>query len=641
MQCADDPHRPADDAGHAQSAEVVVVGAGLAGLAAAVILRRFSVGVTVVEARARTGGRACTVQLDADTAVGLDHAKVEKGASYLHTCGDARQQPLFELCARLRLPSVPAMGDDSGRLWGWAAVELADWPRLLERRKEWNGDAGVVGEWVDAQERGRLGSHCIAELVVLFEQAMAACCVEARDAAGRAEHLPLGPVFDAAVESLIDAQHAAGLRSPLCAAERQVLRAIHTRRNGYVRKADDLPLSEALRAPWPEAMRRGFHDEPSFSTSPIREEHVEHLTKEIETRWQRAAAHACRPSCEPTCLGEDRLLLPGGFGRIVEWLQHQLLDVRPSKVVRQVAYSHDTSKKGDGVWRCCVEMHTPRQPNGSECPQIADGQSEVPPEKIACRAVIVTVPPGVLAGLDARSLISFEPSLSPERLAALRRLAPQSSQAPTHEKVLLRFASADVFWPKEAPLLASPDPHLCFENLDHYQNCEGQLVVHIWPGGEICVDGRDDACVVDAILGVLGGMFPEASNSQAGLPRPRQAKVSRWASDPYALGAYAAGGIGLQPGDWAAAAAPLPDEQNPGVAGSPGSGVAQPAVLFAGEHCAQSLRQTTAGAFVSGASAALRLLRFLRPAELSPADEERIRADLAAFLWPRDPRLML
>jgi monoamine oxidase len=67
-----------------ETVDVVVVGAGVAGLAAAAALRRSGVGTLVVEAAGRVGGRAHTVRLAGGDAF-------DRGASWLH---DAQRNPL-------------------------------------------------------------------------------------------------------------------------------------------------------------------------------------------------------------------------------------------------------------------------------------------------------------------------------------------------------------------------------------------------------------------------------------------------------------------------------------------------------------------------------------------------------------------
>lgn len=79
----------APDASRRLAGGVVVVGAGVAGLAAAAALRRAGVPVTVLEAADRAGGRTHTVSLGG--------APFDRGASWLHA---AEHNPLAELARR-------------------------------------------------------------------------------------------------------------------------------------------------------------------------------------------------------------------------------------------------------------------------------------------------------------------------------------------------------------------------------------------------------------------------------------------------------------------------------------------------------------------------------------------------------------
>ncbi|XP_024528986.1 probable polyamine oxidase 2 [Selaginella moellendorffii] len=85
------------------SPTVLVVGAGISGLAAARMLHKAAFKVTVLESRDRIGGRIYT-----DFSFGFP---VDMGASWLH--GVCQDNPLASLIGRLRLPLYRTSGDDS------------------------------------------------------------------------------------------------------------------------------------------------------------------------------------------------------------------------------------------------------------------------------------------------------------------------------------------------------------------------------------------------------------------------------------------------------------------------------------------------------------------------------------------------
>jgi len=88
---------------NSSSPSVIVIGGGIAGLAAARALQRASFKVTVLESRNRIGGRVCT-----DYSFGFP---VDMGASWLH--GASQRNPLAPLIGRLRLPLYRTSGDNS------------------------------------------------------------------------------------------------------------------------------------------------------------------------------------------------------------------------------------------------------------------------------------------------------------------------------------------------------------------------------------------------------------------------------------------------------------------------------------------------------------------------------------------------
>ena len=78
--------------------QVVIVGAGLAGLAAAAALAARGVSVTVLESRPRLGGRASSI-LDRETGQTIDncqHVVMGCCTNFLHFCETVGCRDLFE-----------------------------------------------------------------------------------------------------------------------------------------------------------------------------------------------------------------------------------------------------------------------------------------------------------------------------------------------------------------------------------------------------------------------------------------------------------------------------------------------------------------------------------------------------------------
>ncbi|XP_076957705.1 polyamine oxidase 2-like [Bidens hawaiensis] len=88
---------------HLGSPSVIVIGGGIAGIAAARALHDASFQVVLLESRERIGGRTCT-----DYSFGFP---VDLGASWLH--GVCKENPLAPLIGRLGLPLYRTSGDNS------------------------------------------------------------------------------------------------------------------------------------------------------------------------------------------------------------------------------------------------------------------------------------------------------------------------------------------------------------------------------------------------------------------------------------------------------------------------------------------------------------------------------------------------
>jgi monoamine oxidase len=128
--------------------DVIVVGAGVAGLAAAAALRRAGVTVEVLEAAGRIGGRAFT-----DHPAALDGAAFDHGASWLHA---AERNKVADLARAHGDPLTESTGDwkqhvmlDGRRA---TAAELAEYDAAWERFSDLGTARAKNGEDISLAE---------------------------------------------------------------------------------------------------------------------------------------------------------------------------------------------------------------------------------------------------------------------------------------------------------------------------------------------------------------------------------------------------------------------------------------------------------------------------------------------------------
>lgn len=124
-----------------QQGTVLIIGAGMAGLAAGQRLRAAGVAATLLEARERAGGRVWT-----DTALGVP---IDMGAAWIHgTTGN----PITELARRYGLRTVPT-DDDAVALFAINGNELSEarYSRLDELASQFESDLFQLQEAADDQ----------------------------------------------------------------------------------------------------------------------------------------------------------------------------------------------------------------------------------------------------------------------------------------------------------------------------------------------------------------------------------------------------------------------------------------------------------------------------------------------------------
>ena len=180
--------------------DVIVIGAGMAGISAARRLVAAGQRVAVLEARSRIGGRCCTVAMQDENDASADY-HIELGAAFVHGCDE---NPLLALAAELRVPAVQVMpdnmwrradpalnpmrvyhvADEVGQRWidalaTAAAADASDGESALHSAfvepagRVWGGRGSVAQLHMEAS--GAAGVYSNAELIEGYQSA--SCCV--------------------------------------------------------------------------------------------------------------------------------------------------------------------------------------------------------------------------------------------------------------------------------------------------------------------------------------------------------------------------------------------------------------------------------------------------------------------------------
>ncbi|MFI1154665.1 flavin monoamine oxidase family protein [Streptomyces sp. NPDC020817] len=192
--------------------------------------------------------------------------------------------------------------------------------------------------------------------------------------------------------------------------------------------------------------------------------------------------------------------------------------------------------------------------------------------------VVVTLPLGVLQS----GKVAFGPGLPSAKRTAIGKLGMG-----VLNKCYLRFPRT--FWPNTEWLGYVP-PATRYGQWAQWINVtrtNGQPVLLGFNAGGFgrSVEGWSDGQIVDSAVSTLRTVFGAA------VPAPVDYQITRWASDPYALGSYSYNGIGSTPA--------MRDQLAAAVGGR---------VHFAGEATSRTSFATTHGAYQSGVRAAKEVL---------------------------------
>lgn len=238
----------------------------------------------------------------------------------------------------------------------------------------------------------------------------------------------------------------------------------------------------------------------------------------------------------------DDVIFPDGFGAIPEHLA-QGLSIRLGQVVQRIAWD-------DAGVRVATEKQTLR----------AD-------------RVIVSVPLGVLKA----GSIEFSP-----RLPAPKRRAIEALRMGVLNKCFLRFPHS--FWPKDVDWIERvPERRGEWTEWVSFARPTGKPVLLGFNAADFGrqIESSSDAEIVAGAMRALHGIYGND------IPDPLGQQITRWASDPYALGSYSFNAVGADP--------KVREELAASIAGR---------VYFAGEATSRKYFATTHGAYLTGLRAA-------------------------------------
>ncbi|XP_061714191.1 lysine-specific histone demethylase 1A isoform X2 [Cydia pomonella] len=252
------------------------------------------------------------------------------------------------------------------------------------------------------------------------------------------------------------------------------------------------------------------------------------------------------------------------------------LDIRLGTAVTDIQYG------GPGV---TVKAVNPR--NQSQ-PQVFKGD-----------VVLCTLPLGVLkvavanSGQNQQNFVNFDPPLPDWKVAAIKRLGYGNLN-----KVVLCFERT--FWDPSANLFGHVGTTTASRGeLFLFWNLYSAPVLLALVAGEAAavMENVTDDVIVGRCIAVLKSIFGHAA-----VPQPKECVVTRWRADPYARGSYSFVAVGSSGTDYDLLAAPVPGA-------SPGEN----RLFFAGEHTMRNYPATVHGAFLSGLREAGRLADLLLP----------------------------
>lgn len=582
---------------------VVVIGAGLAGLAAADELSRKGISITVLEARDRVGGRCSSF-----TEWGFP---VDAGAAWIH---GVDHNPIAELTKRFKL-DVDWVGhakfpifDESGTrveseldrdvetLWNFL-LDLVKWDETREdvRRFKRKSSMPRVPSANELNATGKNDISTSSSLPRVFGQGRRGPDQDDDDDNAEAYGYPSGKralttssrgisleenlnrvlrvELDRrgkanAEHNHVDANGRSSDESEISEAEKKYMVHLKKQReNSAVRRALDV-----LRGTRGERSRRVAVRLLGWHLSHLEYANATDAWKLSRRHWDESDVAYLFSDVE---VGGDHCSLKRGVMHLCEQLANDLrrrgVTIRLNCEVRKVSYEQRDSRN---VRVAFVDRSTLASSTSS------DAQSDV--TVVAADAVVVTLPLGVLK----RRVVTFSPPLPSYKRESIERLG-----VGVLNKVMLRFPDPP-FW-KDSDKIDSAHNYVGHASIPRNRFYkfffvkDRPVIVAIVSGS---FAKKIEGMKIDLVTAMCM-KFLRTTFSDVNVPDPVSAHVTKWSSDEYSSGSYSFMSIDAETFDMARLAQPVDD-----------------LVFFAGEATNSKHPSSMHGAFLSGRREASRIL---------------------------------
>ena len=615
---------------------VVVIGAGPAGLAAALHLKRNNVEVTVVEARGRVGGRVnshhpegfgAPLDLGASIITGIE-ADALKGL---------RPDPSALLCAQLGVPLHVLQSDKlplhDGVTGGVAPKELDDQVERL--RDEMLDDVADFLDEMSLEEQEKASFGGLLEKSWGYrgrgEVPPSAAVAAAKLAAIAAEEAETAAISAAAFAASNGGGENGGMEvGDAEMAVAVVAVAVEETKNEDKKEEDGEDAGGSIPPrPLPTTTTVEIETVAGAEEQEEDEGKKEEEKLKIETDVGNDTTATITTTTPATVIDDVHLRFLNWH-----WANLEYGCSAPLSALSAKHWNQDEEVGGFGGPHCMVvggyqqpfrrlaslldvrlntPAHTVKLHEGVEKVEVITGKGNekagAGEESFWCDAVVVTVPLGILK----TSALTFEPPLPQYKQECIERLGFGDLN-----KVILQFDR--VFWDDgydffgAAKGTTSADRGFCFMWWN-FHRFTGVPILAALVSGESAhaAETMPDKELQAQALTVLRAMHPGVD-----VPPPVACHVSRWNSEEYTRGSYSYVAVGASGEDYDKLAIPVGRR-----------------ILFAGEHTIKEHPDTVGGAMMSGVREAARALEILQDDKKQGAQEAQVVGQAMAELKRR------